>query len=177
MSSSSSISGVGADRTGRGALISSPTAFSSWGAGSSSVPIPTACLISPNAPPNENPAFAAGASGASGASGSAVAGAASPSPTPGASPSPATGFLGGFAHRRERRRRRRACDLRAEGNLVLPVVEPSQGDEAAARGFDDEFAEPREPGVLLVEVRVDLLHHLLHAVGAHDVVVRRHLLL
>src|SRR5437773_8338717 len=97
------------------------------------------------------------------------------SPTPAASPSPAAGFLGLFAHRGERRRRRRALDLRAEGDFVLPVVESGQRDKSTTGGFDHELAEPREPGILLVEVRVDLLHHLLQAVRAHDVVVRRHL--
>src|SRR6266545_3420849 len=103
-----------------------------------------------------------------------VASAASSSPA--ASSAPAAGFLGVFAHRGERRRRRRACDLRAEGNFVLPVVESGQRDESTTGGFDHELAEPREPGILLVEVRVDLLHHLLQSVGAHDVVVCGHLL-
>src|SRR5437773_619758 len=95
------------------------------------------------------------------------------SPTPAASPSPAAGFLGLFAHRGERRRRRRALDLRAEGDFVLPVVESGQRDKSTTGGFDHELAEPIELGILLVEVRVDLLHHLLHAVRAHVVVLLR----
>src|SRR5882762_11361486 len=51
------------------------------------------------------------------------------SASPSASPSPAAGFLGFFAHRAQRRRRRRAGDLRAEGDFVLPVVESGQRDE------------------------------------------------
>src|SRR6266576_5631411 len=71
-----------------------------------------------------------------------VASAASSS-TP-APPSAATWFLAGFAHRRECGLGRRALDLGAEGDLVLAVVESGQRDEAAAGGFDHEFAEPRE---------------------------------
>src|SRR6266853_4766555 len=97
-------------------------------------------------------------------------------PAPAGAGARGSGRFGSLAQRSKRRRRRRACDLRAEGYFVLPVVESGQRDESTSGGFDHELAEPREPGVLLVEVRVDLLHHLLQAVGAHDVVVRSHLL-
>src|SRR5260221_5305480 len=76
----------------------------------------------------------------------------------------------------EGRLRQRPDHLWAEGDLVLAVVEPGQRDEATVRRFDDELAEAREARVLLVEVGIDLLHDLLQAIGAHDVVVGRHLL-
>src|SRR5207247_1206360 len=60
-------------------------------------------------------------------------------------------------------------------DLVLAVVELGEMDQALVGRFDHELREAREPDVLLVERRVDLLHHLLQAVGAHHVVVRRHL--
>jgi len=105
------------------------------GAGSSSVPIPTACLNQSERAAEREPGLCGRGFrllGRGRLSGSCrqfftVASAAS-RPRP-ASPTPATGFLGVFAHRGERRRRRRACDLRAEGDFVLPVVESGQRDE------------------------------------------------
>ena len=64
---------------------------------------------------------------------------------------------------------------RARGHLVLPVVQLGDLHHAPLARLDHELAEAVEPGVALVEVGVDLLHHLLEAVGAHDVAVAGHL--
>src|SRR5207245_117654 len=72
--------------------------------------------------------------------------------------------------------RRSAGDTRAERDLVLPVVQLVEVDESFVGRLYHELREAREPCVLLVERGVDLLHNLLQAVGAHDVIVRRHLL-
>src|SRR6202165_5946266 len=144
--------------------------------------LPMACLSSPNASPNENPLLAAagwaGGTAAAGVSRGSGGTSSRPRPTPPPAPplalAPRPRRAGG--NRTERWRRRCAFDLRAEGYFVLTVVEAGQRDEPAVGRFDHELAEAREASVLLVEVRVDLLHHLLQAVGAHDVVVRGHLL-
>src|SRR5215218_2057883 len=64
---------------------------------------------------------------------------------------------------------------RAGGDLVLPVVQLGDQDDAPVAGFDDELAEAVEPGVALVEVGIDLLHDLLEPVGTHYIAVAGHL--
>ncbi|MBK9550269.1 MAG: hypothetical protein IPO52_14475 [Gemmatimonadetes bacterium] len=61
-------------------------------------------------------------------------------------------------------------------DVVLTVLLLDHLDEAACARLGDELREAIEAGVALVEVRVDLLHDLLEAIGAHDVALRRHLL-
>src|SRR5689334_1908718 len=84
--------------------------------------------------------------------------------------------------RRLRRCRRRGgvealrnIGVGAETDLVLAILELGEPEEASLARFLDEFRESAEAGILLVEIRVDLLHHLLEAIGPHDVVVPFHL--
>src|SRR5207244_6482951 len=71
-----------------------------------------------------------------------------------------------------RRLRRGTRHTGAEGDLVLPVVQLGESDQAPVGRLDHELREAREPSVLFVEGGIDLLHHLLQAVGADHVVVR-----
>src|SRR6266700_7169831 len=72
--------------------------------------------------------------------------------------------------------RRGSGHARAQPDLVLAVVELREGDEALVRRLYHELREAREPQILLVERRIDLLHDLLQAVGPHHVAMRGHLL-
>src|SRR6185295_6351066 len=64
---------------------------------------------------------------------------------------------------------------RARGDFILPVIQLGDQDHAPMARLDDELAEAVEPGVALVEVGIDLLHHLLEPVGAHHIAVADHL--
>src|SRR5204863_8508104 len=78
--------------------------------------------------------------------------------------------------RHARRLRRGSGHARAQPDLVLAVVELVEGNEALVRRLHHELREAREPQILLVERRIDLLHDLLQAVGPHHVAMRGHLL-
>jgi hypothetical protein len=57
----------------------------------------------------------------------------------------------------------------------LAIVQLIQEHDALLSGLDHELAEPVEASVALVEIWIDLLHHLLEAVRTHDVSIARHL--
>ena len=61
-----------------------------------------------------------------------------------------------------------------ERDLELAVLQLRDVQQALVRRFHAEARELRHAEVLLVEARVDLLHDLLEAVGAHDVAVLGH---
>jgi hypothetical protein len=61
-------------------------------------------------------------------------------------------------------------------DLELPVLELGHLQETALRGLLREPRELRMAQGLLIEVRVQLLHHLLEPVGAHDVAISLHAL-
>jgi hypothetical protein len=75
------------------------------------------------------------------------------------------------------RRRARCCTCRrgaGRPHLELPVLELGDRHQPLLGGIGDELRELRVAVVLLVERGVDVLHHLLEAVGAHDVAVLLH---
>src|SRR5262249_35995110 len=94
-----------------------------------------------------------------------------PSPTTGPSP-PATLLARRLIGPRRRSRGSRPMEGR---HLALPVLHLLDDQHAFLTRLDHELAEPVEPGGPLVEVRVDLLHHLLQSIGAHDIAVPGHL--
>src|ERR1700681_3887614 len=59
-------------------------------------------------------------------------------------------------------------------DLELSVLELGERQKPTVRCFRDEPRELRHPEILLVEGAVDLLHHLLEAVGAHYIAVPLH---
>src|SRR4051812_44138409 len=59
-------------------------------------------------------------------------------------------------------------------HLELTILELRDGDQPLVRGFLNEARELGHAEVLLVECRVDLLHDLLEAIGAHHVAVLLH---
>ena len=81
--------------------------------------------------------------------------------------SPGTVFTWSLIRSRGRRRDGRSMQRR---NLVLAIVHLLDEQHALLAGLDDELAETVEPGGALIEIRVDLLHHLLQPTAAKFVV-------
>ncbi len=118
----------------------------------------------------------------SGSSGTAVAPAAATTTTAASTLLGGRSALGIGGRLRRVRRVRRGLRFRgARGrrrirhvDFHLPVLEARDLDQAALRRFLTEARELRHAEILLVERRVDLLHHLLQTVGAHHIAVALH---
>src|SRR5207244_1171457 len=107
----------------------------------------------PRAPPSAPPSRGAVAAPPPAATPSTPA---APAPTP--APARALAIARALHGAEERWLRRGTRHTGTQGDLVLPVVQLGEIDEAPVGRLDHELREPREPRVLFVEVRVDLLH-------------------